>query len=51
MSAAISGTLNSARLAAHRLGVPVRLVDSGTASQKFTPIDATSNADTYAPKP
>ena len=32
VSAAISGTLNSARLAAHRLGVPVRLVDSGTAS-------------------
>jgi DegV family protein with EDD domain len=32
ISAGISGTLNSARLAAHRLEVPVRLVDSGTAS-------------------
>ena len=30
-ASAVSGTLNSARLAAHRLGVPVRLVDSATA--------------------
>lgn len=32
VAASVSGTLNSARLAAHRLDVPVRLVDSGTAS-------------------
>ena len=32
ISAAVSGTLNSARLAARSLDVPVRLVDSGTAS-------------------
>ncbi len=31
VGSAVSGTLNSARLAAHRLGVPVRLVDSSTA--------------------
>ena len=32
ISSAVSGTLNSARLAAHNASVPVRLVDSGTAS-------------------
>ncbi len=32
VGATMSGTLNSARLAAHGLQVPVRLVDSGTAS-------------------
>ena len=32
VSAAVSGTLNAARLAAHNSAVPVRLVDSGTAS-------------------
>ncbi|MDO9173779.1 MAG: DegV family protein [Actinomycetota bacterium] len=32
VSAAVSGTLNAARLAAHSLPAPVRLVDSGTAS-------------------
>ena len=32
VGATMSGTLNSARLAAHGLEVPVRLVDSGTAS-------------------
>ncbi|MDO8388871.1 MAG: DegV family protein [Actinomycetota bacterium] len=32
ISAAFSGTLNAARLAAHSMPVPVRLVDSGTAS-------------------
>jgi DegV family protein with EDD domain len=32
VAASISGTLNSGRLAAHRLGLPVRLVDSGSAS-------------------
>ena len=31
VASALSGTLNSARLAAHRLGVPVRLVDAATA--------------------
>jgi DegV family protein with EDD domain len=31
VASSMSGTLNSARLAAHRLGVPVRLVDSATA--------------------
>ncbi len=31
VASSISGTLNSARLAAHRLGAPVRLIDSGTA--------------------
>jgi DegV family protein with EDD domain len=31
VASGMSGTLNSARLAAHRLGAPVRLVDSGTA--------------------
>ncbi|MCX6519963.1 MAG: DegV family protein [Actinobacteria bacterium] len=31
VASSVSGTLNSARLAAHRLGVPVRLVDSATA--------------------
>ena len=30
VASALSGTLNSARLAAHRLGVPVRLVDAAT---------------------
>jgi DegV family protein with EDD domain len=30
LASALSGTLNSARLAAHRLGVPVRLVDAAT---------------------
>ncbi len=32
VASSVSGTLNSARLAAHRLGAPVRLVDSGAAS-------------------
>lgn len=32
VSGAVSGTLNAARLAAHSLPAPVRLVDSGTAS-------------------
>jgi DegV family protein with EDD domain len=32
VSEALSGTLNSARLAAHEVSVPVRLVDSGTMS-------------------
>lgn len=32
VGATMSGTINSARLAAHGLDVPVRLVDSGTAS-------------------
>ncbi len=32
LSAALSGTLNSARLAAHSTAIPVRVVDSGTAS-------------------
>jgi DegV family protein with EDD domain len=32
ISAAVSGTLNAARLAAHGASVPIRLVDSGTAS-------------------
>ncbi len=32
VASSVSGTLNSARLAAHRLGAPVRVVDSGTAS-------------------
>ena len=31
VASSMSGTLNSARLAAHRLGVPVRLVDAATA--------------------
>jgi DegV family protein with EDD domain len=32
ISAAVSGTLNAARLAAHGASVPIRLVDTGTAS-------------------
>jgi DegV family protein with EDD domain len=32
VGAGLSGTINSARLAAHGLDIPVRLVDSGTAS-------------------
>ncbi len=32
VASSVSGTLNSARLAAHRLGAPVRLVDSGAVS-------------------
>jgi DegV family protein with EDD domain len=32
VSAAVSGTINAARLAAHSVPLPVRLVDSGTAS-------------------
>lgn len=32
ISSALSGTINSARLAAHRLAAPVRVVDSGTMS-------------------